>query len=454
MINCPNCNANNWENVDHARMKPAGMHVCNDCGYISYPDKWKSAEEIKEHYRESYRPPPSHFNIFAGERKNQFHLKFLNDLFTEWREKGITKPKIVEIGAAFGFTLQWIKQIFPEAEVYGTELTTSFRRNSFHEFGVRLDEDFDDSKKYDLIISYKVLEHQMEPQLELTRYQRALAPNGRLYISVPTWFDSLYNFGMGGFDLEYYYDPNHINVWTKNIFEGLLKRRGLEVVKSDYVIYSSTYLCKSNPALAGADPYKENPEDIKSNLTKIKAAFVAFADANYPEAMRLWPDYPQAHISNAEMSRKMLVEKGWPWFKENLVNKIIADCPNSADAFIMATDYAMRAEQWHEAIKYCEESLLMKPENPVSLHHMISIMREIAMRASDKKEKIHYFVQAREIARHLRNVSTQHFKEATDMIYLFNSKIPFEGETVTHPEPTERPLRKEEFDHARLEASL
>lgn len=433
-MRCSNCGSNSWENVDHARIKPQGMSVCTSCGFVSYPAKWKSEEEIKKHYRTAYRNPPTSNNLFAGERKNHFHHVFLLDLFEKWKAEGLENPKICEVGAAFGFTLHWIKSIFPKAEIYGTELTTSYRRNAYHEFGINLTEDIDQSIKYDLIMSYKVLEHQLDPDLELEKYRKCLSPTGFFYISVPTWFNSMINFGLDGFDLEYYYDPNHINVWTTKIFEGMLTNKGFEILKNDQVIYSSTYLCRPNEKLVGSPIAKEDPAVIKDSLRRIKDAFMAATDNHFDEAISLWSDYPQAHISRAEMTRKNLQDKGWDWFKSNVVEVAIKSCPNSASILIMATDFAMRAEKWHEAIKYCERALIAKPENPVSLHQMANIMRELALRAKEEREKLHYFEQAREVARHLRKVSSQHFREATDLVFLFNSKIPYREEYAKKPD--------------------
>ncbi len=467
-MRCPNCEGNNWENVDRFRMKqttleddpankgkkidaPVGMSICNTCGFVSYPSKWKSEEEIKKHYRSAYRTPPTSFNIFAGERKNHFHHKFLEETFAEWKEKGIDSPKICEIGAAFGFTLQWLRRIFPKAELYGTELTTSFRRNAFHEFGINLTEDIDETQKYDLIISYKVLEHQLDPDKCLEKYRKCLKPGGLFYLSVPTWFNSMCNFGAGGFDLEYYYDPNHINVWTRDIFEGMVSRAGFKTLKKDHVMYNDTYLLTEGP-IAATKPFMENPTALKEKMKNIKEAFIASSENRFDDAIALWPDYPNAHVSKAEMTRKSLQEKGWEWFRDNILLKAIKECPTSPEAYVMATDYAMRAQKFDEAIRYCEKSLEMKPENPVSLNQMANIMREYAIRAKDNpKEQVHYYVQAREVARHIRNVSSQHFKEATDMIYLFNSFIPFKGEndgsqpavTTTQTKTNVLPFNKE-----------
>lgn len=133
------------------------------------------------------------------------------------------------------------------------------------------------------------------------------------------------------------------------------------------------------------------------------------------------------------MSRKILGEKGWKAFSEEIIEPALKACPESADILVMATDFAMRAGEWQTATKFAEKALLWKPENPVSLSHLVNIMREIGIRAKDPKEKLHYFIQAREIATHWRNVSGQHFKEATDLILFFNAKIPFEGETQPAP---------------------
>ncbi len=434
-MNCPNCKSNSWENVDFARIKPSGMSICTDCGFVSYPDKWKSPEEIKKYYRSAYRQPPTHNNIFSGERKNHFHHAFLNDLFDEWKSAGITKPKILEIGAAFGFALNWFRNVFPEAEIHGTELTTSFRRVAAHEFGINLTEDIDMTKKYDLIMSYKVLEHQLDPDKEIDKYRDCLTDNGRFYISVPTWFNSLYNFGLGGFDLEYYYEPSHVNIWTSEMFEGLLKNKGFEIIKNDQVIYSSTYLCKVNRDLIGTPIHKEDPLEIKKKLKMVKDANLACLDGRYEQARTIWPDYPQAWVSDLEMHRKELQSLGWEAFEAKWIIPFIKACPNTSDALIAATDYAMRASQWVVAIKYCERSLKARPENPVSLHHMCNIMREMAILEKSNTGKLHYYAEARAVAAHLRRVSSQHYREATDMIYLFNSKLPFKGEAPANAQP-------------------
>jgi len=235
----------------------------------------------------------------------------------------------------------------------------------------------------------------------------------------------------------------------------LLETNGFKMVKKDYVLYSATYLCEADDELLGKKPVYEKPDNIKEKLKMIKDAYMLFTENRFQEAVTLWPDYPSAHAQLAEMTRRQMQEQGWPWFKQHVIERAIADCPTSADVLIMATDFAMRANALNEAVDYCERALLARPENPVSLHALCNIMREMALKAKDTKERVHYFTQARDVAIHLRKVSSQHFKEATDLIFLFHAHLTFEGETG-HVQSMPQDFKPQlvEDNHAQHEAAL
>lgn len=418
-MTCTNCGANDWENVDRARLKPAGMCICKECANISYPEKWQSYEAIKAHYRKAYRNPPTANNFYTGQRKVHFHNAFLQSVFKEWSDRGLDAPVIFEVGAAYGMVLNWLRDKFPEATLGGTEWTTSYKRVAKHEYGLNLVDDFDTSKKHDLIISYKVAEHQLDVDKELRKYAENLTDNGYLYVSVPTWLDSATNFGMGGFDLEYYYDTNHINVWTREHFESILLRAGFEIVQIDYVMYDTTYLCKRKDENRLLPVYKANVDEAKEKLARIKNAYILFTQQKYDEAIKMWPDYPSAWISKAELQRKEIFQSGQ---LKQFIGQMVKACPNSADAIVTATDLLMRAEKFEDALKCAEAALKAKPENPASLGQLINIMRELALRArsqGDKEAESHYWKEGITIAKHLQNVSTQHYGEALNFIYQF-----------------------------------
>lgn len=429
-MRCLICHENDWEVVDQYIFKPKGMSICKCCGFVSYPSKWKTEEEIKAHYRKDYRACPNAQNLYSGQRKLHFHNAFLTPLFEEWKAEGRIEPEIYEIGAAYGMALSWARDTYKGAKVGGTELTISYRRNAFHQYGIDLHEDFDDSKKYDLIMSYKVAEHQLDVDKMLSKYRSCLKPNGVMYISVPCWFEQMNNFGLGGFDLEYYYDPNHINVWTRKLFESLLKKVGLEIIRQDHIIYDSTYLVKAcEPKALDQNDY-ENPSEIKKIMGLIKEAFIATTENRFDDALKLYPNYPTAHITRIEMIRKQAFANGWDWIEEHIINRMLSECGPSAEILISATDLAMRAKKHEEAIAYAQQALEAKPGNPVSLGQLINIMREIALSSEAEEKKLHYFNEARKIAEHLGKVSIQHARESIDYIYLFNSQLPIPSERM------------------------
>lgn len=429
-MRCINCDSNDWKNVDQFRMKPQGMSVCNSCGFVSYPNKYQSYDEIKKHYQTSYRNPPNASNFFTGQRKCHFHQAFLQSVFTEWKEKGKSTPSVFEIGAAYGMALDWFRRAYPGTIVGGTELTPSYKRNAFYEFGIDLVDEIDLTKKHDLIMSYKVAEHQMDADKRIREYAECLTEDGYLYISVPTWFDSMCNFGLPGFDLEYYYSPDHINTWTREIFENILQRAGFEIIKKDYLMYDSTYLCKVNLENRNLPVYKEPVGSIENKLDLVKKAHDALQENMVEEAIAIWPDYLQAWQHKIEKDRKMMFEKGWDFIECEFIEKMLASVTNTGAALVSVTDLAMRAKQWEKAIKYCETALKNCPENPTSLQQLMNIMREMALKSSNKKEQNHFFEQARNICRHGRQISAQHFKEFVDHTYLFNAQLPTPQESV------------------------
>ena len=158
MFRCIVCEKTEWENVDEFRLKPHGMEICKSCGFITYPQKLSEADPMRKKYYESdYRKPPTIANFYTCERKIHYHSSFLKD---EIKKRGEEELNFLEIGAAFGVVGNWLKGK-TKWKYSGTELTKSFRRVAMHDYGIKLDTDFDESKKYDYIMTYKVAEHQI-----------------------------------------------------------------------------------------------------------------------------------------------------------------------------------------------------------------------------------------------------------------------------------------------------
>lgn len=427
-MNCPICKKSEWKNVDEFRIKPSGMCMCTSCGFVSYPEIVAKADNLKEYYREEYRDVPGSMNVFSGQRKLHYHNEFLADLFKSWASEGLTNPMVCEVGAAFGMFLNWVKTQFPKAQLHGTELTLSFRRNAWHEYGIKLDEEFDSTLQYDLITSYKVAEHIPLIDQELRKYALALNPKGLLYISVPCWFGAMTNFGMTGFSIEYYYSKNHINVWTKKHFETLLSSCGLEIVKENHIFYDSTYLCKRNDKLMTQKPEYEDPAQVLVWLDKIKKASLAHDSQNFAEACKHWPDFPESQIAKIEFDRSKNHKQGYEAIQETHLKALLDACPNSFQARMYCADISMRYSKWENAIQYLQQALEMKPSDPSSLMSLSNCFRNIANASTDVSDKVKFFTEARNVTRFLKQTSLQTVQESMNWIMNDNARIPMPGE--------------------------
>lgn len=429
-----------WKNVDEYRIKPVGMAICMECGFVSYPTLYKTPEEIKAYYRKDYRKPPMVQNLWTGMRKLHFHSTFLTPLFKEWAKEGRNEPEIFEIGSAYGIFLNWVRQVIPKAKVAGTELTTTFRRVALQQYGIELKEDFDDTKKYDLICSYKVAEHMLDIDKELEKYAACLKVDGFLYISIPAWWQALENFGAEGFDLEYYYSPNHINVWSRKHFEGLLNKAGLEIVREDHLMYGETYLCRANSAVKAKGIHKEDPAQILDTMKRIKEAatvtrsFLNTQDAiaRYDKALELYPNNPHAWMGRYEMLRSDLNKQGYEvtfdMVFERFCKPFMAACPNSVLPYIFSADLAMRYDQFEIAINFFNKSLEMVPNLVKVLMNMSHCFRQLAQRETNPEKKLTLLTNARDLCKHIVKTDLQHTPEAVNWIYSDEANMPLPSE--------------------------
>lgn len=434
-MQCPICRsaATKWTNVDKFRQKPEGMSLCEACGFISYPDRYKSKSEIIDYYKKEYRSAPQVGSIYTGERKIQYHAHFLAELFNEWRASGRKDIVITDVGSAFGLFLNWARHQLPGADVVGVELTTSYVRNAWHLFQIKSLDEFDDSRKYDLISSYKSLEHILDPDIELRRYISCLKEDGVLYLSVPLWFEQMKNFGQQGFDIEYYYSPNHINTWTRKHFEGLIKVCGGEVVKRNDTYYEATYLVKRNDSLRSDDrsPLHESPATIRGHLERLFEASEAFQVGDFSKVIDRWPNCPPAWSAHYEMNRKSFHERGFEGIYKDFCLPAIAACENDADAHYLTADICARYGQYEKAIGHLDTANRLRPNGPHVFGLLMNCFRALGKISKDEDARLKFYEQSRRCAKILGDISTQHKGEAMTWMMFDNANVPTPWEQST-----------------------
>lgn len=416
---CPICDGTKWENLDHLRLKKHDMQMCKECGFVSYKFD-KTEEELLEFYRKSYRPAPQAPNLFTGERKLQYHAHVLGPIFETWAKAEKEKPVIGEIGAAYGMLLNWVKGIFPEADLCGTELTETFRRVAFHEYGIRLQEDLDYSKKYDLLMSYHVLEHQMDPDQKLAKYAACLKDDGLFYLSAPIWFREASNGAGGGFDLEYYWHKDHINCWSEEHLDYLIEKAGLEVVMKDTAIYGNTYLLKKSNGKTimkksfDKQKYYKAAENIKKIWEMLEENRVAEAIDTYPNCPRAWVNFYELNRAKMDKDKEGI---------ERFCKDFIEACPNSSDAYHFCGELMGRYERYDESISYLKKALERKPNNPTFL---MGIATALHMKGKKTKD-VECFKQALNIRRFVMSISTESTSQGITWAYQDSAQIPIDA---------------------------
>lgn len=427
-MNCAFCKSENWKNVDKYRIKPEGMRLCQTCGFISYPDRFSSKEDAESYYKKSYRQTiPKVQNIFQGEKKINYHKAFLADEIKGWREAGKSLT-VCDVGAAFGLALAWFRSEFEKGkcDVSGVDFTDSYIRNAWHLFQIPITQKFDDKKKYDLIMSYKTLEHIVDPEEELKKYIDCLKDDGYIYLSVPTWFHTFQDFGTATVSMDSYFHPDHINVWTRPQFETLIKICGGEIIKENHTMYGNTYLVKrklENRKTERKELY-EDPKQIEEKLNQMKMAYEAHLAGYNDRAIELYPNFPVAHIAGYERRKKEYHQRGFKWLYENVLAKAIKDCPDFADLHFFAGDICMRYDQFDLAVKHLKESLSMKPGHPTTISMLGNAFGTLASRETDEQERIQYLMEANKWAHTLQQISKESYNEAMNWILFNNSKLP------------------------------
>lgn len=423
-----------WKNIDEYRYSKKDMHICTTCGFVSYPQRYKKPEEMRDYYRNDYRTPPTVESLLTGTKKIYYHESFLQDVLQKWGEAGKKNPVISDVGAAYGLFLNWWRHVkdgktgqllFPEIDLNGVELTQSFRRNAFHEFGLDLKEDFDDSKKYDLISSYKVAEHIFDVDKHLENYHKCLKDDGFLYISVPTWFKKLSNFGMEGFDIEYYYHPDHVNVWHEGHFKKILHRSGFKIIKSDHYMYDDTYLCQKIPA-GESIPETEmfSYEQIMDLVKRTKEASDHVLNNKFDEAIDAFPNFPMAWRALYEYNKPKFHKEGWEWIEKNIAEKALSVDPEDCDYLMFAADLYMRYAKYDKAIELMQKGVRNRPKDATFFANIANSLRALVEKETDMKKKNSFITQARDVCRFIRDHHPGMLAQSVNWIYNDNASLP------------------------------
>jgi SAM-dependent methyltransferase len=176
------------------------------------------------------------------------------ELLRPWLREGMS---VLEIGAATAFLLDAVRPLV--GEVVGIEPGDDFRGFAESELGIEMHRHRDDvaGRRFDLILSYYVVEHLRDPVGELSAWRELLEPGGHLAIEVPNVDDALVKYWqVEAFD-RFYWQAAHYFNYSHETMEMVLKMAGFDAVETipvqRYDISNHIHwLWKGKPGGAGA----------------------------------------------------------------------------------------------------------------------------------------------------------------------------------------------------------
>lgn len=154
---------------------------CRACGLV-YWNPRKTAEEMGRYYSSVYRAPVLLDNLDEGRRQ------VLQSRMSLLKEHAAGGGRLLEIGSGEGFFLQ--KAVTEGFEATGIEPSRAYAevsRRLVPEATVHTGafESFQSEQAFDVICSFFVLEHILDPAAFLKKCQELLAPGGLLYLEIP-----------------------------------------------------------------------------------------------------------------------------------------------------------------------------------------------------------------------------------------------------------------------------
>lgn len=157
-------------------------------------------------------------------------------------QKGL---KILEVGAAYGATLYYLKQNGIAAETVGIDLFEDTRNKQNYKptdrfiFGNIEEMDLSEYENYfDIILLPDVLEHLIEPKGALAKLKKCLKNDGNMIVSMPnirhySAFKQIYLKGDFRYQESGIFDYTHMRFYCRKNIQELLETSGFNVLKTE-----------------------------------------------------------------------------------------------------------------------------------------------------------------------------------------------------------------------------
>lgn len=206
---------------------------CHGCSHIQlFPNNY----DVKHYYDDDSQDYEALriINRDAGEWRNMVKSQASRRLEILENIINLNNVTSIDIGGGYGDFVELMSNKYPDSSVTvmepGVTRITSSSLSNLTKINQLMDSRFADENedKYDIVTSFHVLEHVLEPKLFIKNCYKILKPGGLLYIEVPNQQNDLINLS------EYYRDniwymKAHLSYFTSEVIELILN--DLEIKK-------------------------------------------------------------------------------------------------------------------------------------------------------------------------------------------------------------------------------
>lgn len=247
-------------------------YVCDNCGFVyTYPRI--SNEEVNKLYlegdfsKEARKSSEPNLNKFI--QTESWALERLHLLEQKLPSFFLSPKTCLEIGCGAGSFLWLLKS--RGHLVKGIEPDSQFVNVAIKRYGIDVEsvlfDNFNDSKLYDFICNFHVLEHVLDPREFVKNMYQKLKDNGCIYIECPTIDDIYTN------DLNTFFWDVHVNTFSNKSLPWLLESEGFFIKE---VFMSRGFVA----ILAEKGVEKKFESDSKVRVLEIMQKFKASKNKN------------------------------------------------------------------------------------------------------------------------------------------------------------------------------
>lgn len=196
--------------------------TCNNCSLYFIPPYYRKKIQYTQYKNADVTAAIRAGNNWIKIQRHKLRFKFI--------QKFIKSGKLFDLGAGWGHFMLAGKEL--GYDVYGVEIAEQPYLYCVNDLKLPVDHidffEMDESKKFDVITMWDVLEHIDKADVFLEKCAKLTKPDGYLFLQVPQ-IDSYFakrhkdNWKMMGLD--------HVNYFGKDTITKILARNGYEVVK-------------------------------------------------------------------------------------------------------------------------------------------------------------------------------------------------------------------------------